>query len=123
MLAKKNWKEDRPYFRLEQHLCAETSLRLRWLMLSPYAEPIRFKAIRLIVASHAAVLTDFENRAALEIYSDIPNRRSVFTGTFAALHRLGIGTDTVNSTQAEHPDYLGGAGTDYGNRAGRAHHP
>ena len=58
------------------------------------------------VASHAAVLTDFDNRAALEIYPHIPNSRSVFTGTFAALHRLGIGTDTVNSNQAEDPEYL-----------------
>ena len=58
------------------------------------------------VASRAAVLTDFDNRAALEIYPHIPNSRSVFTGTFAALHRLGIGTDTVNSNQAEDPEYL-----------------
>ncbi len=58
------------------------------------------------VASRAAVLTDFDNRAALEIYPTIPNSRSVFTETFAALHRLGIGTDTVNSAQAEHPDNL-----------------
>lgn len=58
------------------------------------------------VASRAAVLTDFDNRAALEIYPHIPNSRSVFTETFAALHRLGIGTDTVNCAQAEQPDNL-----------------
>lgn len=58
------------------------------------------------VASRAAVLTDFDNRTALEIYPHVPNSRSVFTETFAALHRLGIGTDTVNSAQVEHPDYL-----------------
>ena len=58
------------------------------------------------VESRAAVLTDFDNRAALEIYPHIPNSRSVFTGTFAALHRLGIGTDTLNSSQAEQPDNL-----------------
>ncbi len=52
------------------------------------------------------MLTDFDNRAALEIYPHIPNSRSVFTGTFAALHRLGIGTDTVNSNQAQDPGYL-----------------
>ncbi|MGB6688897.1 MAG: beta-galactosidase, partial [Terracidiphilus sp.] len=53
------------------------------------------------VASRAAVLTDFDNRAALEVYPHIANSRSVFAETFAALHRLGIGTDTVNSAQAE----------------------
>ena len=52
------------------------------------------------------VLTDFDNRAALEIYPHIPNSRSVFTGTFAALHRLGIGTDTINSAQAERMENL-----------------
>jgi beta-galactosidase len=59
------------------------------------------------VESRAAVLTDFENRAALEIYPHIPNSRSVFTDTFAALHRLGVGTDTINSNQAEHLENLG----------------
>ncbi|MGB6688932.1 MAG: beta-galactosidase, partial [Terracidiphilus sp.] len=58
------------------------------------------------VASRAVVLTDFDNRAALEIYPHIPNSRSVFTETFAALHRLGIGTDTINSTQAERTENL-----------------
>jgi beta-galactosidase len=58
------------------------------------------------VASRAAVLTDFDNRAALEIYPIIPGSRSVFTQTFSALHRLGIGTDTVDSAQAGHPDHL-----------------
>jgi beta-galactosidase len=58
------------------------------------------------VESRAAVLTDFDNRAALEIYPTIANSRSVFTGTFAALHRLGIGTDTVNAAQAEHFENL-----------------
>lgn len=58
------------------------------------------------VESRAAVLTDFENRAALEIYPHVPNSRSVFTDTFAALHRLGVGTDTINSNQAEHLENL-----------------
>ena len=58
------------------------------------------------VESRAAVLTDFDNRAALDIYPTIVNSRSVFTQTFAALHRLGVGTDTVNSAQAEHLENL-----------------
>lgn len=53
------------------------------------------------VDSRAVVLTDFDNRAALEIYPHIPHSRTVFTDTFSALHRLGIGTDTINSLRAE----------------------
>ncbi len=58
------------------------------------------------VESRAAVLTDFDNRAALEIYPHVPDSRSVFTDTFAALHRLGIGTDTINSVKAREVDNL-----------------
>lgn len=53
------------------------------------------------VESRAVVLTDFDSRTALEIYPHIPQSRSVFTETFSALHRLGIGTDTINSLNAE----------------------
>jgi beta-galactosidase len=58
------------------------------------------------VKSSALVLTDFDQRAVLEIYPHIPESQSVFTGTFVALHRLGIGTDTINSRQAEHEENL-----------------
>ncbi|MGB8029910.1 MAG: alpha-amylase family protein [Terracidiphilus sp.] len=58
------------------------------------------------VKCSAVVLTDFDQRAALEIYPHIPESRSVFTGTFAALHRLGIGTDTINSLRAEQVENL-----------------
>ena len=52
------------------------------------------------VKSSAAVLTDFSNRAALEVYPHIPTSRSVFMDTFSSLHRLGIGVDTVNTRLA-----------------------
>jgi len=58
------------------------------------------------VDSRAVVLTDLDNRAALEIYPTVPGSRSVFTDTFAALHRLGIGTDTINTARAEHLENL-----------------
>ena len=58
------------------------------------------------VKSSAVVLTDFDQRAALEIYPHIPGSRTVLTGTFAALHRLGIGTDTINALKAERVENL-----------------
>ena len=58
------------------------------------------------VKSSAVVLTDFDQRAALEIYPHIPRSQTVFTGTFAALHRLGIGTDTINAVKAERAENL-----------------
>lgn len=58
------------------------------------------------VESRAVVLTDLNNRAALEIYPTIPDSRSVFSETFAALHRLGLGTDTINTARAENPENL-----------------
>lgn len=58
------------------------------------------------VESRAVVFTDFDNRTALEIYPHIPHSQSVFTDTFSALHRLGIGTDTINSLRAEDPANL-----------------
>ena len=58
------------------------------------------------VESSAVVLTDFDQRAALQIYPHVPGSQSVFTGTFAALHRLGIGVDTINSKQAERVENL-----------------
>ena len=58
------------------------------------------------VESRAAVLTDFDNRAALEIYPTISGSRAVLPETFAALHRLGIGTDTVSSAQSGRAEQL-----------------
>lgn len=49
------------------------------------------------VAATAAVLTDFNERTALEIYPHVPNSWSVLPEAFDALHRLGIGVDTLNT--------------------------
>lgn len=52
------------------------------------------------VNARAVAYTDFDNRTALDIYPPIPHSRTVFTETFAALHRLGIGVDTINARDA-----------------------
>jgi beta-galactosidase len=58
------------------------------------------------VDSRAVVFTDFDSRAALEIYPHIPHSKTVFMETFSALHRLGIGTDTINSLTVQNLDNL-----------------
>jgi beta-galactosidase len=52
------------------------------------------------VNARAVAYTDFDSRTALDIYPPIPHSRTVFTETFAALHRLGIGVDTINARDA-----------------------
>jgi beta-galactosidase len=52
------------------------------------------------VRATAAVLTDFDQRATLEVYPHTPASRSVVTESFDALHRLGVGTDAINSARA-----------------------
>jgi beta-galactosidase len=53
------------------------------------------------VKATAVALTDFDQRAALEIYPHINPSRSVLPQTFEALHRLGIGVDTMAVAAAE----------------------
>jgi beta-galactosidase len=52
------------------------------------------------VQATAVVLTDFDQRAALEVYSHIKASLSVLPDTFDALHRLGIGVDSMNLASA-----------------------
>jgi beta-galactosidase len=52
------------------------------------------------VKASAAVLTDFNQRTALEVYPHVPDSRSVLPESFEALHRLGIGVDTLNTACA-----------------------
>ena len=53
------------------------------------------------VKATAVVLTDFDQRTALEIYPHIKPSLSVLPQTFDALHRLGLGVDTMNGLAAE----------------------
>jgi beta-galactosidase len=52
------------------------------------------------VKATAVALTDFEQRAALEIYPHIKPSSAVLPQSFDALHRLGIGVDSMNLAQA-----------------------
>jgi len=54
----------------------------------------------------AVALTDFDQRAALEIYPHILPSRSLLPQAFDALHRLGIGVDTMNGSAAENLAHL-----------------
>jgi hypothetical protein len=48
------------------------------------------------------VLTDFDERAALQIYPHTPSSLSVLGQSFDALHRLGVGVDSMNLARAAH---------------------
>ncbi len=48
------------------------------------------------VKATAVALTDFDQRAALEIYPHIKPSPTVLPQSFDALHRLGIGVDSMN---------------------------
>ena len=52
------------------------------------------------VKATAVALTDFEQRAALEIYPHIKLSPAVLPQSFDALHRLGIGVDSMNLLNA-----------------------
>ena len=58
------------------------------------------------VKATAAVITGFDQRAALSVYSHTPASRQVLPQTFDALHRLGIGADSVNIEDAATPGKL-----------------
>jgi beta-galactosidase len=58
------------------------------------------------VKATAVVLSDFDQRAALEIYPHIPSSLTVLPQCFDALHRLGIGVDSMNMAIAAAPSNL-----------------
>jgi beta-galactosidase GanA len=53
------------------------------------------------VKAVAVALTDFEQRAALEVYPHIRSSLSLLPQCFDALHRLGLGVDSMNLAMAE----------------------
>ena len=59
------------------------------------------------VKASAAVLTDFDQRAALTAYAHVPSSREILPRTFDALHRLGIGVDSLSFDSASQPGALG----------------
>jgi beta-galactosidase GanA len=54
------------------------------------------------VKATAVALTDFEQRAALEVYPHIKSSLSLLQECFDALHRLGLGVDSMNLATAEY---------------------
>ncbi len=58
------------------------------------------------VKATAAILNDFEQRAALDVYPHIKSSHTVLPECFDALHRLGIGVDSVNLATAALPTNL-----------------
>jgi hypothetical protein len=58
------------------------------------------------VKATAVALTDFEQRATLEVYPHIKSSLSVLPQSFEALHRLGIGVDSMNLVTAQDPSNL-----------------
>ena len=64
------------------------------------------RMVKNLVRATVSVVTDFDQRAALDVYPHTPSSQSVMTDTFDALHRLGIGADCLNTRQAADPAVL-----------------
>ena len=58
------------------------------------------------VDARAAVLTDFDQRSALDVYKHTPSSPRVIPEAFGAFHRLGIGVDSINVPDALLPGKL-----------------
>jgi len=58
------------------------------------------------VKATAAVITDFDERAALGVYQHTPASRKLLPQAFDAFHRLGIGVDSVSVEEATKPGAL-----------------
>ena len=58
------------------------------------------------VKATAAILTDFEQRAALDVYPHVKGSNTVLPQSFDAMHRLGIGVDSINLATAATPANL-----------------
>jgi beta-galactosidase GanA len=58
------------------------------------------------VKATAVILTDFDQRAALGVYPHVKSSLTVLPECFDALHRLGIGVDSMNLASAATPSNL-----------------
>jgi hypothetical protein len=59
--------------------------------------------LRNPVKPRAVVVTDFNQRAALQAYPHISSSHAVLPKVFDALHRLGIDVDAINTQDAAIP--------------------
>jgi beta-galactosidase GanA len=58
------------------------------------------------VKATAAILNDFEQRAALDVYPHVKGSNTLLPRSFDAMHRLGIGVDSINLAAAATPANL-----------------
>ena len=78
-----------------------------WLIeVGAFFEKWTDRLLRHPVKATAAILTDFNQRAALEIYKHTTSSPRVLPEAFDALHRLGIGVDSIAVDQAVLPGRL-----------------
>ncbi len=78
-----------------------------WLVeLGAFFDKNSERLLKNPVHATAAVLTDFDQRAALLRYPHTPASRQVLAETFDALHRLGAGADSINFHEAATPGRL-----------------
>jgi len=78
-----------------------------WLVqLGEFFEQSSGRLLRYPVEATAVVLTDFDQRSALARFPHTPSSRHVIEETFDALHRLGIGADSMNLDDAAVPGKL-----------------
>ncbi len=78
-----------------------------WLIeLGQFYEKFSPQLLKSPVKATAAVLTDFDQRAALAAYGHVPASRQLLPEAFDALHRLGVGVDSINLTDAARPGGL-----------------
>jgi beta-galactosidase len=58
------------------------------------------------VVARAAIITDFDQRAALQTIEHTPSSRMLVAEAFEMFHRIGIGVDGVQSSRAADPETL-----------------
>ncbi len=64
------------------------------------------KLLRTPVEAKAAVISDFDQRAALDVYKHTPSSPRLLPETFDALHRIGVGVDSIAVDDAVKPGKL-----------------
>ena len=78
-----------------------------WLTeLGGFFEKWSRQIIEQPVKARAAVLTDFDQRAALAVYKHVPASNTILPDSMDMLHRAGIGADTINVRDAADPAKL-----------------
>jgi beta-galactosidase len=78
-----------------------------WIIqLGEFFEKNSERLLKYPVDASAAVLTDFDQRAALDVYGHTTSSKNVLPDVFDALHRLGIGADSMNFQDAAVPGKL-----------------